>query len=408
MKANKITEKEMRNKNEVIKVFTLKASHITGLIISSYLTTILLSVDILEKTISYIIAMIGFSYPVFAMLNGIMSDFYGRARVFRLGKVISCILLLLAILFVGEKASAVIFVAIICIENGIEPLISAIATDISDDRNRNKVFSILHLGGSCGMAVISLVSAYLLDFSLQMYLIILLGINITSVFIMNSLPLQSAILKQDVKGKREKKERNIEKDTTINYSLKKSILGNKILWTFSLVLVCFSFLSSQLNYSFVLKLKNDFGNEVVNKLGWLLFVYNFVMSISNQIISRLTSKNSCKKNIIIAGFIYIVSMLIIANSNQIIPLIIAITAWAIAQMIIYINNSVFIAENCQESNVGIITAFFPIISSSGVVYGPILSGILIPIIGIQRLWWVMAGIGTIGTGLMYLLYKRAK
>ena len=405
MKANEIKEKEMRNKNEVVKVFTLKASHITGLIISSYLTTILLSIDISEQTISYIIAMIGFSYPLFAMLNGIMSDFYGRARVFRLGKIISCILLVLAIFFAGEKASAVIFVTIICIENGIEPLISAIATDISDDRNRNKVFSMLHLGGSCGMAVISLVSAYLLDFSLQMYLIILLGINITSIYIMKSLPLQGTILKQDMKRKREK---NIEKDTTINYSLKKSILGNRILWTFSLALVCFSFLSSQLNYSFVLKLKNDFGNEVVNKLGWLLFVYNFVMSVSNQIICRLTSRNSCKKNIIIAGFIYILSMLIIANSSQIIPLAIAITAWAIAQMIIYINNSVFIAENCQKSNVGIITAFFPIISSSGVVYGPILSGILIPITGIQRLWWVMAGIGAIGTGLMYLLYKRAK
>ena len=59
-------------------ILGLKASHITGIIISSYITIIFLNLGIKEQTISLLVASIGVTYPIISMICGISSDRIGR------------------------------------------------------------------------------------------------------------------------------------------------------------------------------------------------------------------------------------------------------------------------------------------------------------------------------------------
>ena len=75
-------------------------------------------------------------------------------------------------------------------------------------------------------------------------------------------------------------------------------------------------------------------------------------------------------------------------------------------MLVGINNNVFVSENCDKNNVGILTVIFSIISCSGVVIGPIISGLIIHIFGIITNWIFMIFLGALGTIGMVALKKK--
>ena len=165
-------------------ILGLKASHITGIIISSYITIIFLNLGIKEQTISLLVASIGVTYPIISMICGISSDRIGRFKVYLIGKIVSIVFIFLAFFFVKEKILALCLYVVEAVENGIEPLIYAVATDNSNEKTRMKIFTWLSLGGSIGMMLISLITAYLMDFNMQVYIVILLLLELISLYFM--------------------------------------------------------------------------------------------------------------------------------------------------------------------------------------------------------------------------------
>lgn len=391
-----------QSRNILFNISGLKASHITGIIIASYITVILLGLGYREQTISWIVASIGLTYPVISMIGGIISDRIGRFKVYVIGKIFCCIFIFLALFFTQSKILAVCLYMTEAIENGIEPLINATATDNSNEKTRLKIFTWLSLGGSIGMVVISLVSAYLFDFNMQIYLIVLILMDCISVYFMRKLTSNSLnIMTKDKPVSKKSDKEGENKD-----SFAKMIMQNKYLLVFSVCLIIFSILYSQLNYSFVIKLKNIYGKQIGNKFGLLLAIYYFVTIIFTLFYNKNTTKKSCVDNLIRAGVLYTICMSLITISNNIVILGISLALWAVAQIMVAINNSVFVSENCKSNNVGIMTVFFSIISSSGVVIGPIASGFIIKQLGLTVNWGVMTVLGCLGIVIMYLLKNK--
>lgn len=385
---------EMKKRQDKIlfQILGLKASHITGIIISSYITIIFIGIGIKEQTISWIVASIGLTYPIISMISGIISDYIGRYRVYVFGKVISCIFIIIALFFTHSKILAVCLYITEAVENGIEPLIYAVATDNSTKNTRMKVFTWLSLGGSIGMMVIAIASAYLMDVNMKIYMLVLMILEIISIYFMHELTRNKTTEVNNDEEITESMNDETEKEKLIDI-----IKENKYLIVFSIICITFSILYSQLNYSFALKLKDMYGKKIEGKFGILLSVYYLVTIIFTICYNKRNTKSSCIDNLIVAGIIYTASMLLITVSANIVMLGISSGIWAVAQMLAGINNNVFVSENCSENNVGTITVIFSIISASGVVIGPIISGFVIHNLGITTNWIVMSVLGALGT-----------
>lgn len=393
-----IERKGVYKSNKPIGIFLLKSCHITGLIISSYMVTILLSIGFSAQTASIIVAILGIMYPLTSLIAGITSDFYGRSRIFQFSKLISIIGMIFAIVFHTSKILTIFLVLSVCIENGIESLISAVATDISDSRTRKSIFGIIQLGSSIGMAFISIVSSVVFNLNLVAFLAILIVFDAVSIIVMQLIFSDSAANPKKQETKSEVHE----------YSIRSIVFSNRTLLLFSAIQIFFSILLSQLNFGLTLKIKSIFPEKSSSFLGISLFIYYFVMILFNFLVNKLTKKNTYIANLVIAGFIYTAAMLFMTYAGNIGIIGWSMALWAIAQLLLNINYGAFVAENCNKNNIGAVTAFFSIISGSGVVIGPLLSGWIYQVYGILRLWQIMVIISLIGTLLMLFLYILKK
>lgn len=384
---------EMKKRQDKIlfQILGLKASHITGIIISSYITIIFMGIGIKEQTISWIVASIGLTYPIISMISGIISDYIGRYKVYVFGKVISCIFIIIAFFFTHSKILAVCLYITEAVENGIEPLIYAVATDNSTKNTRMKIFTWLSLGGSIGMMIIAIASAYLVEVNMKIYMLVLMVLEIISIYFMYKLT-RNKTTEEDA----DEEITEPMNDETRKEKLIDIIKENKYLIVFSIICITFSILYSQLNYSLALKLKDMYGKKIEGKFGILLSIYYLVTIIFTIYFNKRNTKGSCIENLIVAGIIYTASMLLITVSVNIIMLGISSGIWAVAQMLVGINNNVFVSENCSKNNVGTMTVIFSIVSASGVVIGPILSGFVIHNFGIKANWIVMSVLGALG------------
>lgn len=379
-------------------ILGLKASHITGIIISSYITIIFLNLGIKEQTISLLVASIGVTYPIISMICGISSDRIGRFKVYLIGKIVSIVFIFLAFFFVKEKILALCLYVVEAVENGIEPLIYAVATDNSNEKTRMKIFTWLSLGGSIGMMLISLITAYLMDFNMQVYIVILLLLELISLYFMYKSERNVRVVAKNKEGSLHVEHNKMR--------ISNFIRENIYIIVFATISITFSILYSQLNYSLVLTMKRTYGNKVEGLFGILLFIYYFVTILFTIYYNKKKKKRKCIDNLICAGTIYTICMILIVLSCNIVMLAISLVIWAIAQMLVGINNNVFVSENCDKNNVGILTVIFSIISCSGVVIGPIISGLIIHIFGIITNWIFMIFLGALGTIGMVALKKK--
>ena len=175
-----------------------------------------------------------------------------------------------------------------------------------------------------------------------------------------------------------------------------------------MVLGIFSILFSQLKYAFPIKLTSIYGADIQDKFGVLLALYYLFAICFNLYYCKKESKRSCVQNLVIGGILYTVSMLIMAVADNAVLIGISLAIWAVAQMIIVINNGAFVAENCQAHNVGVLTVFYSNFSLSGVVTGPIVSRFIMQYFGLEANWWGMVGLGMFGTGALLFMDKFKK
>lgn len=413
-----MANKENKKKNILVLFSCLKASHITGSVISCYLTIILLNFGFHEENISWIVASIGLTYPFLSMLGGSISDRVGRFKVFVCSKVISCFFICTAFFFTHSRILVVCLYLSEAIENGLDPLINATATDQSKDDTRRKIFTYLSLGNNIGMMIISLVSGFLMDLNMQIYLLVLLVSDLSSICFMSKICLEHEhvvrrifndkdplhFLRKDVQNTHDLSAKNSKRKISVKAFLR-DVLGNTYLFALSVVLSIFSILHSQLKYGFPIKLNNMYGVEVQDKFGILLALYYFITVCFNLFYCKKESKRGCVQNLVIGGGLYTIGMVVMAIADNAFLIGVALVIWAIAQMMIVVNNSAYVAENCQAHNVGVLTVFYSNFSSSGVVFGPIITRFIMHYLGLEENWWIMAAMGLLGTGALFFMDK---
>lgn len=388
-----------KSKSELFKVFLITVFHTTSIILSSYITIILSSMNFSPQNISYCMAIIGFSFAPISIISGTLSDLYGRKFTFSLFKIITILCMIAVMIMNGNMISSVLLMIVICINNSLDPVLVSIGMDFTRENEKRSTFSIIQLGISVGMAIISIAASYFFDINITVFYSILIVLTIVPIFLINRL-YKGFERKEVIKTK--KKDSNEVKE---KISFAQLISKNKVLIIFSVILIGFSIINSQRTYGLVYKLEDVYGDMVSRYVGILTFVYYFSIIIFNRFTIKFTKSFSCMGNIMIAGVLYIVSSALITFTGSFAVFVIAVGVWAIAQLMTNVNNSEFITNYSNKNSVGRYNAIFTIVSGSGTVLGPLLSGAILTNLGLLNMWKAMIIIGAISTVFMYVLYR---
>lgn len=394
--------------DNIIKIFLIKVFHTTSLILATYIIIMLKNANYTKGETGLISAIIGISYVPMSIIAGVLSDKFGRKGTFYFFKIITIALIAISIFLHKGFIMMLLLIVVVCINNGLDPVIVSTAIDFSTEEDRKNAFSILQLGTSIGMASISLVASYLFNLNYTLFLAILLTTSVVSILLIKRL-YKDYVPK---KMKSSAMERNKELDKR-NGQDKKEIYSellkkNRTLIFFSIILISFSIASSQLTYGLTYKIEAISKAETEKWVGLMSFIYYSAFFVFNLVVSKITKKYSCIVNIIIAGVIYTLGMALIAFNKNIIIICLAMCFWAVAQLLININNGLFIAENSDENNRGTFNAIFTIISGSGTVIGPLISGYILGAFGLFELWSCMVFLCLGGTIAIYGVYNSER
>lgn len=390
-------------------LFLIKLFQTIGMALTIFMPIILGKNGYNAQEISYIVAFVGIGYVPMSILAGSLSDLYDNKTVFNILKFISIVMLFILMITHNKIIIAIGLVVVISINNGLDPIVVSAAIETVAPEKRSDTFGMLQLALSIGMAAFSLSNAYLLRLSSYVLYSVLIIISIITILVMNAIYREESVKQVEVKDIKsdEEKDSKTNKRTGLK-SFLKVFLGEKVLFIFSVILIAFSILYAQQNYGLTYKLEEIYGDKASMYLGNLTFIYYITMVVSNRILMKLTKKIACIKNIIIAGVMYTISMCLITNTTQFLVLTIGIVFWAMGQLLINVNNVLFIAERSNEKNKATYNAVFSIISGSGSVIGPLIGGMLLKTGTVETLWLIMCIISLIGTLGMCILYKVQK
>lgn len=398
--------------NNIIKIFLIKVFHTTSLILATYIIIMLKNANYTKGETGIISAIIGISYVPMSIIAGVLSDKFGRKDTFNFFKFITIVLIAISIFLYKGFIMMLLLIIVVCINNGLDPVIVSTAIDFSKEEERKKTFSILQLGTSIGMAGISLVASYLFNLNYALFLAILLITGVASMLVLKDLYKDYVPKKMKSGVKESKKEQGKSKGLDKKKNYRTMLLKNKTLIFFSIILISFSIASSQLTYGLTYKIEAIAISKAETEkwVGLLSFIYYSAFFVFNLVVSKITKKYSCIVNIIIAGVIYTIGMTLIAFNKNMIIVCLAMCFWAVAQLLININNGLYIADNSNENNRGTFNAVFTIISGSGTVIGPLVSGYILGAFGLFELWSCMVLLCLGGTvaicGIYYSERKR--
>lgn len=378
-------------------LFFMKAFHIIGIFIASYLAIIMSGFGYSEVQISLFTSAIGLLYPITSVIIAFIADRFGRIKTFRVFKLISLLLIVVVYISSASNIIAYVLVLIAAIENGLETMIYALATErCRSEEERSKDFQNVQLGSSIGMVIFTGIAICFKNPSINTLFLMLIGLAVLSFaisFTLESLPIHNSDNKQESNG---------AKGSLF------SLLRKKTLIVCSLILVFFSIASSQLNYGFPLTVSDFFGHDTKLLLNILLCAFYAVMFIINLVLRSILKKYSCISNMIVAGIIYSLGMTSFFLIENIVGFMLGVVLWAIAQYMINVNNTLLISKSCEKNNIALVSAVFPIISGSGTVLGPLLGGIIVNAGNVHTIWLFNMIIVIIGTVLLYILDRFIK
>lgn len=381
----------------MLTLFFMKAFHIIGIFIASYLAIIMRGFGYSGMQISLFTSAIGLLYPITSVIIAFIADKFGRIKTFRVFKLISLLLIVVMYIFSASKMIAYALVLTAAIENGLETLIYALATErCCSEEERSKDFQNVQLGSSIGMVAFTGVAIRFKNPSINTLFLMLIGLAVLSFtisFTLENLPIQKSSNAQETKG---------AKGSLL------SLLRKKTLIVCSLILVLFSIASSQLNYGFPLTVSDLFGQDTKLLLNILLCAFYSVMFTANLMLRSILKKYSCILNMIVAGIIYSVGMTSFFLIENIVGFMLGVVLWAIAQYMINVNNTLLISKSCEKNNIALVSAVFPMVSGSGTVLGPLLGGIIVNADSVHIIWLFNMILVMIGTVLLYILDRFIK
>lgn len=340
------------------------------------------------KEAGFFIAFAGVASLFGNFVGGHLGDSIGRKKTYVVAQAIAA-MLFVPCGFLGDSLIIPVLLIIASFFSSIvQPINSALVSDLVKKEDRKRAFSLLYFGINVGVAIGPLIAGYLFYDYIQW---IFWGDAITTfiavILIIRYIPETKLSEKeiQEINHTLNENEK-MESQGTIGAFLKRPTL---IIFTFCSALTHFAY--AQSNFALPATLSDLFAKKGVIYFANLMSFNALLVVFFTIIITKLTDKNRVIYNVAFSNILYCIGFGMMAFVHNMPLIIVSVYLWTMAEILSVTNTGVYIANNTPITHRSRFNAIISIIGSLGHMLGPMIGGIFVTQYSMNHLW-ILTGV----------------
>jgi len=351
----------------------------------------------------YSVAMTG----IFVMLNTLVSvpgsflggriaDHYGRKKAYLFFQSLAGLTIFLCAFFYKHPLMIGLIMASSFFGGAVRPIISAILADVLSPEDRQRGFSLSYLGINIGVALGPIVAGFLFNHFLIM---IFIGDALTSAIAVLLVALR---IKESLptEGRDEVLSRE---EAHATGSVLSVLIKRPILLAFLFFNIFLSASYIQVSFSFPLILGALFGTDAAPIFGSLMSFNAIVVIVMTLAITKFSTHFRPITNIAIASSSYIVGFGFIGMITHLPLFWVTTFIWTLGEILMSINFGVFIVNQTPQNFRARFNAVSSLSFAVGSILGTAIVGQYIDHYDVYSVWYLVAGLSTIGTlGMLFV------
>jgi len=331
-----------------------------------------------------------------SFLGGRIADHYGRKKAYIIFQSIAGFTVFLCAFFYKQPFMIGLIMASSFFGGAVRPIISAILADVLSPEDRQRGFSLSYLGINIGVALGPIVAGFLFNHFLVM---IFIGDAITSLIavVLVALRIEESLPSD---------EHNMaisEEEAHATGSALSVLMKRPVLVAFLLFNVFLSASYIQVSFSLPLTLGALFGANAAPIFGSLMSFNAIVVIVMTLAITKFSKKFRPITNMVMASSSYIVGFGLIGMISDLPFFWVTTFIWTLGEILMSINFGVFIVNQTPQNFRARFSAISSLSFAVGSIIGTALVGHYIDQYSVYTVWYLIAGLSTIGTlGMLYV------
>lgn len=340
-------------------------------------------------------------------IGGHLGDSLGRKKTYVAAQSISAALFIPCGFLGTSGIIPILLIASSFFSSIVQPINSALVSDLVAKEDRKRAFSLLYFGINLGVAIGPIIAGYLFYHSIQW---IFWGDAFTTfiavILIIKYIP-ETKLTHEEIKEISEtlSDAEKMETGSAVRAFLKRPIL---IAFTFFSALTHFVY--AQSSFALPATMTDLFGKIGAIYFGNLMSFNAVIVVVFTILVTKVTDKNRPIFNIAFSNLLYCIGFGMMAFVHSMPLILLSVYLWTMGEILGVTNTGVFIANNTPITHRSRFNAIISILGSLGHMLGPIVGGILVVHYSMNNLW-VLTGVLSLVAffGLMAIgLFERYK
>jgi MFS family permease len=340
---------------------------------------------------------------------GKVADRLGRRILIALCQLGACALSLAGAMVGASPALPWLMAASMMLLSVTWPAFNASVADLTRPEQRKEAFSLLYWGNNIGFALGPLAAGYLFERHLRAMFLgnaaALAAVSCLFIFAMRETRPASRSGAEPVAlpatggG-------SPDPEAEAGGGVIKALLARPLVLAYALVTALITFVYQQFSFGIPIRLGNLFGERGAEVFGKLMAVNAITVVALTLPLSRLLRRVRPLACVSLAGLFYAAGFGSYALARGEWAIYGLTALWTLGEIIAAINTGVFVASRSPRSHRGRFNALVNLVSSSGGMLCPLLSGPFIQAYGDRAIWVLAGGLALAASALMASLAYR--
>jgi MFS family permease len=389
-------------KNVYILFLSTVINKIGGFIAPLMTMILTVKIGLPDSQVGIVATIAMLSQAPFIMLGGNLVDRYGAKKMIIILHTLGAALYLICAAVKPSLRLAVLIIIASDLYAMASPAPNALIPIVTTKDKTKNAYSLMYLGLNLGLAIGPLIGGLLFNTYLSLLFVVDAITTLISAGIM--------LLLFDERHQSTQAVREDAPETSVDAlpSMVQFLQSNPMLIFVSMALLLFNFSYIQWNYILPLQSVSLFHDSGPRNFSLLLSMNAITVVVLSPILTSVTEKIAALKSMVLGGIFYIISFLMFAVSLNMVLFMGSIIVMTIGEVLIAINMNHYIAASTPQKLLGRANSLISIVSGVGYAIGPAVMGLILTVVTYKSAWFIVSGITTGATVMMYGLSKIEK